>query len=264
MLGVQGLRPECRGSSRVWVVGEAVWLARQSKIIGRNFVLETGIFCYRKRPPAFHCWEPFPKIPLQSLNRALRIPAASAPGGLPVRPPQPLTDPQGGHWKGHTFLRNSLVYFFSSLMRCCVRRPFYHQLPGQLAAFQPWGCQEKAAWRGDAAHVSFLGTFCWGRSSECACSLAQAEERWWREAVHAGTSSIAKQNVALAAPWWLGQGWEALVLGSPWSQCLPWFRQTMTLLTANSLDGNIFVPGIFPNLKFTGTFSSNILSFCKN
>lgn len=200
----------------------------------------------------------------RSLNRALRIPAASAPGVLPVRPPKPLTDPQGGHWQGHIFLRNSLVYFFSSLIRCCVRRPFYHQLPGQLAAFQPWGCQEKAAWRGDAAHVSFLGTFCWGRISECACSLAQAEERWWREAVHAGTSSIAKQNVALAAPWWLGQGWEALVLGSPWSQCLPRFQQTMTLLTANSLDGNIFVPGIFPNLKFTGMFSSNILSFCKN
>lgn len=32
----------------------------------------------------------------------------------------------------------------------------------------------------------------------------------------------------------------------------------MTLPTANSLDGNSFVPGIFPNLNFAGTLNSNI------
>lgn len=35
----------------------------------------------------------------------------------------------------------------------------------------------------------------------------------------------------------------------------------MILLKADSLDGNIFVPDIFPSLNFAGTFSSNILSF---
>lgn len=38
----------------------------------------------------------------------------------------------------------------------------------------------------------------------------------------------------------------------------------MILLTANSLDGNIFVAGIFPNLNFNGMFSSNILLFYEN
>ena len=149
--------------------------ARWSKIIGRNLVLVSGILFYRKQPLAFCCWEPFPKTPLWRGRGAWTRPSASqqrAPSasvGLPCAPPEISHWPTGRTLMG-PYLSQKLsdpLFFLPNVLLC--RKILLPPPSWQLVTFQPQGYWEKAAWRGDAAHVSFLSSFSWGEEKVWMC-----------------------------------------------------------------------------------------------